>query len=158
MKGFGSALIAAFVAACAVTSSIQPADSGKSHFDDAVFKGTRTELAPRSADRTAYRIFIQGATGFVPMASVRDDAEQRAIAFCDRRAATMEALEEQATNPPYILGNFPKIEIIFDCVPKAQADVDPKFTRLSNLKKLLDTGAITQEEFETEKAKVLNHQ
>jgi hypothetical protein len=57
-------------------------------------------------------VLIQGATGFVSMTAVRDDAEQRAATFCrakgDRR---WEAIEETTANPPYILGNFPRIEI-----------------------------------------------
>jgi hypothetical protein len=53
------------------------------------------------------------------------------------------------------------VEIIFGCVDKvpsvsaADGD-DPKYTKLVNLKKLLDAKIITQQEFDTEKAKILN--
>lgn len=108
-------------------------------------------------------MFIQGATGFVSMSAVRDDAEQRAAAFCkakgDRR---WDAIEETTANPPYILGNFPRIEIVFQCLTPGQeidsASVsvpDPKYIKLVNLKRLLDTGVITPAEFESEKAKIL---
>lgn len=73
----------------------------------------------------------------------------------------MESVIETTSDPPYILGNFPRIEIVFDCIDKpsalpAAANDDPKYTKLVNLKKLLDTGVITQAEFDREKAKILS--
>jgi hypothetical protein len=108
-------------------------------------------------------VFIQGATGFVSMQSVRDDAEQRAKEFCDRKGKAMESIRETTATPPYILGNFPRIEIVFDCVAQPvalgpAAGDDPKYTKLVNLKKLLDAHVITQDEFEREKAKILDQQ
>jgi hypothetical protein len=59
------------------------------------------------------------------------------------------------------LGNWPRVEIVFDCVlvlpPAASAPIDdPKYSKLVNLKKLLDSGVITQAEFDQEKAKILS--
>jgi hypothetical protein len=65
----------------------------------------------------------------------------------------MESLTERTANPPYILGNSARIEIVFDCIEKLlySPTVDnPKYTKLVNLKRLLDTGVITQAEFEKE--------
>jgi len=106
-------------------------------------------------------VFIQAATGFVSIQSVRDDAEQRAKEFCDRKGKVMESLSETTAKPPYILGNFPRVEIVFDCIEKPPSSTttagdDAKYTKLVNLKKLLDSGAITQEEFDREKAKILS--
>jgi hypothetical protein len=55
---------------------------------------------------------------------------------------------------------LPRVEIVFDCIAvptigAPAADADPKYMSLVNLKKLLDGGVITQEEFEREKAKIL---
>jgi hypothetical protein len=50
---------------------------------------------------------------------------------------------------PYILGNFPHIEIVFDCIGKPgspPAFGDDRYAKLAKLKQLLDSGAITQEE------------
>jgi hypothetical protein len=41
-------------------------------------------------------------------------AVQRAKEFCDRKGKVMESLTERTANPPYILGNSPRIEIVFD--------------------------------------------
>lgn len=40
--------------------------------------------------------------------------------------------------------------------PDATADEDPNYTKLVNLKKLLDSGVITKAEFDAEKAKILS--
>jgi hypothetical protein len=93
------------------------------------------------------------------MDSVRDDAEERAKEFCDRKGKVMESLTETTATPPYILGNFPRIEIVFDCVAKPATATavsgDDKYTKLAKLKQLLDSGAITQDEFNREKEKIL---
>lgn len=73
----------------------------------------------------------------------------------------MNALQETTSRPPHILGNFPRAELVFECAAKAaptgtpQAE-DVRFTKLSNLKKLLDSGTLTQAEFEQEKKRVLS--
>ena len=58
------------------------------------------------------------------------------------------------------LAVFPRIEIVFDCIDKPGLSPpspvsDDKYAKLAKLKQLLDSGAITQEEFNQEKAKVL---
>jgi len=95
------------VAGCSVTSPIQSGTASKSAFDGAVYKGQTVTVNPGTPGNPTYRVFIQGATGFVSMQSVRDDAEQRATVFCDRKGKAMQSLTETMATPPYILGNFP---------------------------------------------------
>jgi hypothetical protein len=149
------------IAGCAVSAPIQPASTSKSAFDGAVYKGQTVTVSAGTSGQEAYRVFIQGATGFVSIQSVRDDAEQRAKDFCDRKGKAFESLTETTAVPPYILGNYPRVEIVFDCVERPgslapSAVDDPKYNKLVNLKKLLDSGVITQQEFDREKAKILN--
>jgi Short C-terminal domain len=143
---------------CSTSSPIQKYGESKSHFDG---KPTMVGKAPPGAE--LYRVYQQGATGFVSIQDVRQTAEKRAIEFCERQGKTMRVVSEQLSNPPYILGNFPRIEIVFACVDKPKTEQSPNFEdvqyeRLTNLKKLLDEGVITKEEFEREKAKILNNQ
>jgi hypothetical protein len=151
------ALAVTVITGCAVTSPIQPAATSKSGFDGAVYKGQTATIKPETPGNPAFRVFIQGATTFVSMQSVRDDAEQRATAFCDRQGKVMESLAETTATPPFVLGNFLRIEIVFDCINKPNSALasDDKYTKLAKLKQLLDSGALTQQEFEQEKAKVL---
>jgi hypothetical protein len=59
------------------------------------------------------------------------------------------------------LGNFPRIEIVFVCVdPKKNkgliAKTTDKYEKLTKIKDLLDNGVLTEEEFESEKKKILS--
>ena len=92
---------------------------------DAVYKGGLYLPGSGTPGADAYRVFVQGTTGFVSIQSVRDDAEQRAKEFCARKHQTMESLAETTAKPPHILGNFPRVEIVFDCV--AVPDAQPAF-------------------------------
>ena len=153
--------IAIALAACGQTSAIQATDKSKSHFADAAFKGETVVLSRPTKYNEQYRLFQQGATGYVPLQSVRDDVELRAGQFCERKGQSLNALQETTSTPPHILGNFPRVELVFECVAKAASPGTPptedvKFTKLSNLKKLLDSGTLTQAEFEQEKKKVLS--
>jgi hypothetical protein len=154
-------LALSMLAGCADTSPIQPSSSGKSQFEGAVYQGESVTISKSTPGTEEFRVFHQGATGFVSVQSVREDAEQRATQFCARNERAMKALRETTSKPPHILGNFPRIEIIFACVEKqplvaSPTGEDPKYSKLVNLKKLLDTGILTQQEFEREKAKTLN--
>lgn len=160
---FVVALAALGLAGCGQTSAIQSVDKSKSHFVDAAFKGETVVLSRPTAGNEQFRLFQQGATGYVSLQSVRDDVELRAVHFCERKGQSMNALQETTSTPPHILGNFPRAELVFECVPKQlpAASVQPpaediKYNKLSNLKKLLDSGALTQAEFEQEKKKVLS--
>lgn len=148
------------LASCADAPAIQPANSSKSKFDLSAYHGETVTVRNTPPGVEEYRVFQEGSTGFVSIQSVRSDAEQRATAFCDGTGKTMLSLRETTATPPYILGNFPRVEIIFGCVDKplagSPADDNPKYKKLVELKKLLDTGVLTQQEFEREKAKILN--
>jgi hypothetical protein len=146
---------------CAETSTIQPAATSKSQFEDAVYGGESVTVSESTSGVEEFRVFHQGATGFVSIQSVRYDAEQRASEFCDRKGKAMNVLQETTSKPPYILGNFPRVELIFNCVEKTiftkpPVTDDSKYEKLFMIKKLLDSGVLTQEEFEQEKAKILS--
>lgn len=151
----------AALAGCGTTTPTQLAASSKSGFDGAVYSGETSALDKPTAGELSYRIFQQGATGFVSISAVRADVEEQAARHCERAGKTMHSLVETASKPPYILGNFPRVELVFECVPKANtgpaagAVSSSKYDKLASLKKLLDSGALTQAEFDREKAKVL---
>ena len=150
----------ALLAACASTTPIQPASSSGSMFDGAVFTGETATLSKPTPGEESYRLYQRAATGFVSMQSVRSTVEERAIAHCNRKGKAMHALEEKASKPPYILGNFPKLELVFECVNQSavvkSAASGGKYEQVETLKRLLDSGALTQQEFDREKAKVLS--
>src|SRR2546421_490218 len=135
-----SLLIAFFLDSCAGSAPVQRFVQSKSAF------GKDPSLGTASIPITKlYRVYEQGATGFVPMAAVRETAEKRAQDFCGREGNGMLVVGEQISHPPYILGNFPRIEIVFGCVDKSATSRPPtvqdeQYTKLIHLKKLLDDG------------------
>ncbi|MCU7867859.1 MAG: SHOCT domain-containing protein [Candidatus Thiodiazotropha sp. (ex Lucinoma borealis)] len=146
--------------ACSTSSSIRNAGESESAFDDAAYKGIETIINSDIPDNDAYRIFHQAATGFVSMQSIRNSAEQRAIDFCAKKSKVVKTLRERTSKPPHILGNFPRIEIVFACIDGveegAAASNVNKYDQIKQLKMLLDDGALTNEEFESEKSKLLS--
>jgi hypothetical protein len=147
------------LAACANTSAIEPAASSKSHFEGAVYSGKTVTLDKATPGAESWRLYEQGATGFVSLQSVRSEVEERASAQCDRSGKVMHGVTERDATPPYMLGNFPRVELVFECVDKphttAPAAETDKYEKLAHLKNLLDNGTLTQQDFDQEKAKVL---
>jgi hypothetical protein len=153
--------VAIFLGGCAVPTTIQLAKESKSGFEGAVYEGESQVVGKNLSNSEEYRIFSQGASGFVPLEAIQSDAEQKAKDFCTEKNKRMKAIKVQTSVPPHIIGNFPRIEITFVCVDNPNASTpsifqDVLYIRLINLKKLLDDGVITKEEFEKEKAKILN--
>lgn len=147
--------VLALASGCASSSPIQRYSGSESKFsDDPVL------MKHEYPDKDVFRIYHRAATGFVSIQSVREAAEQRAEDFAKRQGKSFIVLGEKTSNPPYILGNFPRIEIVFALINKTPDTAQPaivtdKYVAIERLKKLLDEGALTKEEFEREKAKVL---
>jgi hypothetical protein len=84
---------------------------------------------------------------------------ERVVEFCGYKGQEPYLVEETTSKPPHILGNWPRIEIVFSCVTVASntgsvAKPD-KYDELRKLKGLLDDGVISQEEYDQEKQKIL---
>ena len=111
------------LAGCAHSTAVHLASSQPSPFDSAVYGGTETVISKTNlVEVEEYRVFHQGATGFVSLNDVRNEAERRASSFCQRQDKVMRPLREIASQPPHILGNFPRIELIFSCAARLQRD------------------------------------
>ena len=149
--------VTVLLAGCSMTPSIQKAADSKSEFEDAVYKGETVDIGQDNSGAERYRVFAQGATGFVPQSATRSNAEERANKFCEQKDQKAKILQERKSSGAHVLGNFPRSELIFVCVntPAEGSVGDVRYNKLSNLKKLLDDGVLTKSEFESEKAKIL---
>jgi len=107
--------IAIWLAGCATSSPISPVQSSKSGFDGAFYDGQSTVLAETPRGLQEFRIFHQGATGFVSVQSVRESVEQRASNYCAEQKKRLLRLRERTSVPPHVAGNFPRVELIFGC-------------------------------------------
>ena len=103
---------------CASTSPIQLVSNSKSGFSGAVYGGEFIAVDNDKSGSDQYRIFHQAATGFVSVQNIREDVENRATDFCGKKGQVFKTLSEQTSMPPYMMGNFPRIEIIFVCTDR----------------------------------------
>lgn len=142
---------------CSSTPPIQKVSASSSEFDGAVFTGELIELDSDSTGAEKYRAYTRGATGFVSQDALCEYLGGQAERFCSQKDKRPKSLQERRAVPPFILGNFPRCELVFVCLdkPTNKAFEDTRYQRLGELKKLLDGGVITASEFESEKAKIL---
>ena len=143
---------------CSSTPPIQKVSTSTSEFDNAVFTGEVIELDTDKTGAEKYRAYTRGATGFVSQDSLCEYVAGQAERHCSQQDKKPKHLQERRAVPPYILGNFPRCELVFVCLdrPSNKSLADTRYQRLTDLKKLLDSGVITSAEFESEKAKILN--
>ena len=114
-----AALAAALLlSSCAGAPPIQPAATSKSHFEGSDYPGDTLTLDKPTPGEESYRVFEQGRTGLVSLQSMRSGAEEKARAYCQGKGRSMHGLIETAARPPYIQGNFARVELIFECIAK----------------------------------------
>ncbi|PMN70615.1 SHOCT domain-containing protein [Enterovibrio norvegicus] len=149
---------------CSQMSPIEKASNSSSHFEGAVYEGNKDfYVAAHQKEGEQYRIFHQASTGFTLTSVLRKSATKRANAFCRSMDENTEmyTLSEHTASPPYILGNFPRIEIIFVCStsekPKANSQPSTdKYENLLKIKDLHEKGILSDKEYQEEKRKILS--
>lgn len=154
------AIVYTLLSGCSSMSPIQAAKLSKSEFEGAVYPG-ETKVISNNPGIEEFRVFHHAATGFVSVQSVRQSAEKRAADFCRQSDKEFNVFRETTSKPPHIFGNFPRIELIFGCIEKGFPAIttstdEQKYRKIASLKALLDSGAVTKEEFEHEKTKILS--
>jgi len=155
-------LFSVIFSGCSTMTPIQKASDSKSQFGGGIYTGTE-EKGVEIKGKEVYRIFHRGSTGFTPLFAVRKSAETRADNFCQAKNKVRVTISEKHSNPPHILGNWPRIELLFVCEDKpvnknSIINQDDKYEKLSKIKKLYDDEVLTKEEFLIEKKKILNIQ
>lgn len=63
-----------------------------------------------------YLITRQAATGFTGTGALKAKAIKEASAYCDNVGKDLKIIAITESQPPYILGNFPKAELVFKAV------------------------------------------
>jgi hypothetical protein len=70
-----------------------------------------------------YLVAKQAATGFPGLGNLKADALKEANQFCAGKGADLFVTRSFETQPPYVLGNYPRAEIAFRCgSPNAVAE------------------------------------
>ena len=113
-----AAAAAALLSSCVGTPTIQPAATSKSHFEGNDYPGETITLNRPTPGEESYRVFEQARTAMVTLQAMRSGAEEKARAHCNGKGRAMHGLVETAARPPYIQGNFARVELIFECIAK----------------------------------------
>lgn len=63
------------------------------------------------------KMFIakQAATGFPGTGGIKTEALQEASTFCMSKNQTLNIIELKENEGPYILGKYPRVELMFSC-------------------------------------------
>ena len=70
-------------------------------------------VAPMGND--TYMVSRQAATGFTGMGTLKADALREANQYCVAKHQSFRMIQATESAPPYILGNYPKVEVEFTC-------------------------------------------
>lgn len=98
-------LCACFLAGCASHSPIAPNGKG------------------------GYFLSAQQATGFPGLGNLEAELLTEAASHCSTANKQLKVTQTEKTKPPYILGNYPRVEVQFKCLlpddPELAAPVPP---------------------------------
>ncbi len=101
------------VTSCATSSQISRYSESRTYFNSQP-RVTKNEYS----ESDIYTLYERGATGFVSIQTLRLNLERRAELFANRQNKSFVVIGEKISEPPYILGNFPRIQIVFALIDK----------------------------------------
>jgi hypothetical protein len=65
--------------------------------------------------RDTFLMTKQAATGFPGLGNMKAEVLTEANAYCAQSKKTMEVVNTSESRPPFILGNYPRVEVQFTC-------------------------------------------
>lgn len=74
------------------------------------------------ADR--FMVSRQAATGFSGLGTLKADALREAEQHCTKKGKAVYVLKTTESEPPYVLGNFPRAEVEFMCLDPGDSRLD----------------------------------
>ncbi len=84
--------------------------------------------------KDTFMVSRQAGSGFAGMGNLKADAFREANEFCVKQGKCLQVVSTNEAQPPYILANFPRVEVQFMCLNQN----DPELGR-PKLKKEADT-------------------
>ena len=73
--------------------------------------------------KDTFFITKQAASGFSGMGDLKAEALQEAYDKCSKTGESVKIVKSEESQPPYIFGNFPRIELTFNCVPDTNTSI-----------------------------------
>ena len=82
----------------------------------AVLVGCASNSGVVSLGADRFMVSRQAATGFSGLGTLKADALREAEQHCSRIGRAVYVLNARESEPPYVLGNFPRAEVEFMCL------------------------------------------
>lgn len=73
--------------------------------------------------KDTYMVSRQAATGFGGSSTLKAEAFQEASAYCTKQGKSLQVVNTQEAQPPYVFGNYPKAEVQFMCLSDGDAEL-----------------------------------
>lgn len=68
-----------------------------------------------SMGQGTYLIEKQAATGFTGLGNLKAEAIAEAGAYCTQQGGNFQVVSTTETQPPYVMGNYPRVSVTFRC-------------------------------------------
>lgn len=92
---------------------------------------TTTGVVPMGRD--TYMIAKEQGSGFPGLGTMKGEIITEAVQFCAKQGKEFQIISTKETQPPYILGNYPRSEIEFMCLNAGDKELQrPKLQPVPN--------------------------
>ena len=65
--------------------------------------------------QNSYMATKQQSTGFPGLGNMKAEVLTEANSLCEKQGKVMKLTSSSETQPPYVLGNYPRVEVQFTC-------------------------------------------
>jgi hypothetical protein len=80
--------------------------------------------------KDTFMVSRQAATGFSGSGTLKAEAFNEANQYCLSQKKTLQVVNTNEAQPPYVLGNFPKAEVQFMCLDPNDSEIErPKLKK-----------------------------
>ena len=94
----------------------------------AVFIGLTTACATNSGvipiGQDTFLVSRQAGSGFGGLGALKGEAFKEASAYCVGQDKTLQIVTTNESQPPYILGNYPRVELQFMCLNNTDSELN----------------------------------
>lgn len=81
-----------------------------------LFAGCASHTGVVSIGKDTFMIAKQQATGFPGLGNLKAEIISEGSAYCKERNKEFQLVSTSESQPPYIMGNYPRSEITFMCI------------------------------------------
>ncbi len=95
-----------------------------------IFSGCAIHSGVVPIGQDTYMVSRQAASGFTGMGSLKADAFEEASNYCTSQNKKIQVVNTSESQPPYVMGNFPRAEIQFMCLGEGDSEyIRPKMKK-----------------------------